>query len=190
MAGWYPYPGIWFGGPYLSFGVGFGIGLFGGFGWGWGHWGFDWHNRYALYNHDRYYSRSNTFYNRNNFYRGGGARGGFAARQHGVGSRQRNSADAAEFTTVPAQRPGLSTETTRLLEDTLNPAVRAASARAPSAATTRADRPGAIRHAEAPASVAERAAAEAGLPAAAVAEDLAAAVAAIGKSKAVVTKCS
>lgn len=74
--GWYPYPGIWFGGPYLSFGFGFGIGWFGGFGWGWGHWGFDWHNRYAIYNHERYISRSNTFYNRNNFYRSGGARGG------------------------------------------------------------------------------------------------------------------
>jgi hypothetical protein len=74
--GWYPYPGIWFGGPYLSFGFGFGIGWFGGFGWGWGHWGFDWHNRYAMYNHERYISRSNTFYNRNNFYHGGGARGG------------------------------------------------------------------------------------------------------------------
>ena len=70
--GWYPYPGIWFGGPYLSFGLGFGIGFFGGFGWGWGHWGFDWHDRYAMYNHGRYYSRSNTFYNRNNYYRGGG----------------------------------------------------------------------------------------------------------------------
>src|SRR5208283_1551161 len=31
--GWYPYPGIWFGGPYLSFGMGYGIGYFGGFGW-------------------------------------------------------------------------------------------------------------------------------------------------------------
>ncbi len=75
--GWYPYPGIWYGGPYLSFGVGFGIGFFGGFGWGWNRWGFDWHNRYAIYNNNRYYSRSNTFYNRGNFYRGGGARGGF-----------------------------------------------------------------------------------------------------------------
>jgi hypothetical protein len=73
--GWYPYPGIWFGGPYLSFGAGFGIGFFGGFGWGWGHWGFDWHNHYAVYNHNRYYSRSNTFYNRGNYYRGGGQRG-------------------------------------------------------------------------------------------------------------------
>ena len=74
--GWYPYPGIWYDGPFLSFGLGFGIGFFGGFGWGWGHWGFDWHHRYAVYNHSRYYSPSRTFYNRNNFYRGGGARGG------------------------------------------------------------------------------------------------------------------
>jgi uncharacterized membrane protein YgcG len=74
--GWYPYPGIWFGGPYLSFGLGFGIGWFGGFGWGWGHWGFDWHNHYALYNHGRYFSHSRTFYNRANFNRGGGFRGG------------------------------------------------------------------------------------------------------------------
>ncbi|MGA7293532.1 MAG: DUF3300 domain-containing protein, partial [Terriglobales bacterium] len=74
--GWYPYPGIWFGGPYLSFGIGFGIGWFGGFGWGWGHWGFDWHHHYVLYNRGRYYSRSPVFYNRNNFYHGGVARGG------------------------------------------------------------------------------------------------------------------
>ena len=73
--GWYPYPGIWFGGPYLSFGVGFGIGFFAGFGWGWGHWGFDWYHRYPIYNHARYYSHSNTFYNRNYYYRGGGYRG-------------------------------------------------------------------------------------------------------------------
>jgi len=74
--GWYPYPGIWFGGPYLSFGIGSGIGWFGHFGWGWPHWGFDWHHGYAVYNNNRYYSQSRTFYNRNNFYRGGGARGG------------------------------------------------------------------------------------------------------------------
>jgi len=74
--GWYPYPGIWFGGPYLSFGLGFGIGWFGGFGWGWGHWGFDWHNHAVLFNHGRYFSRSRTFYNRSNYYRGGAARGG------------------------------------------------------------------------------------------------------------------
>jgi uncharacterized membrane protein YgcG len=77
--GWYPYPGIWYGSPYLFFGAGFGIGFFGGFGWGWGHWGFDWHNHAILYNHNRYYSQSRSFYNRNSFYRGG-VRGGFAAR--------------------------------------------------------------------------------------------------------------
>ncbi len=84
--GWYPYPGIWFGGPYLSFGVGFGIGWFGGFGWGWGHWGFDWHNHVVLYNHNTYFSRSTTFYNRNNFYRGGAGRGG-AFNRPGGGAR-------------------------------------------------------------------------------------------------------
>jgi len=84
--GWYPYPGIWFGGPYLSFGLGFGIGFYGGYGWGWGHWGFDWHNHYALYNHARYYSPSRTFYNRNAYSRGGGARGVNGARG-GVSAR-------------------------------------------------------------------------------------------------------
>jgi len=73
--GWYPYPGIWYGGPYLSFGMGFGIGYFGGFGWGWNHWGFNWRGRYATFGGGRYYSRSNTFYNRSAFNRGGGARG-------------------------------------------------------------------------------------------------------------------
>ncbi len=78
--GWYPYPGIWFGGPYLSFGLGFPIGWFGGFGWGWGHWGFDWYHHYPVFDHNRYFSRSTTFYNRDYFYRGGGFRGGFNGR--------------------------------------------------------------------------------------------------------------
>jgi hypothetical protein len=73
--GWYPYPGIWYDGPALFFGVGFGIGFFGGYGWGWHHWGFDWHHHYAVYDHARYYSRSRTFYNRDKFYRGEGAHG-------------------------------------------------------------------------------------------------------------------
>jgi hypothetical protein len=82
--GWYPYPGIWYGGPYLSFGIGFGIGWWGGFGWGWGHWGFDWHNHYATYDHGRYYSRSRTFYNRGSYYRAGGERGVERNVQRGV----------------------------------------------------------------------------------------------------------
>ncbi len=82
--GWYPYPGIWFGGPYLSFGIGFPIGWFGGFGWGWGNWGFDWHHHYARFGGGRYYSRSRTFYNRNSYYRGGGERGVERNVQHGM----------------------------------------------------------------------------------------------------------
>ena len=102
--GWYPYPGIWYGGPYLSFGAGFGIGWFGGFGWGYPHWGFDWHNRAVLFNHGRYYSRSNTFYNRSNFYRGGayGGRGGVNGTRGGAyegrgGAYNRPGAEARPF---------------------------------------------------------------------------------------------
>jgi Protein of unknown function (DUF3300) len=78
--GWYEYPGIWYGGPYLSFGFGYGIGYYGGYGWGWHHWGSDWHHRVVIHDHDRYYSRSRSFYNRNGYYRGGGERGGAGAR--------------------------------------------------------------------------------------------------------------
>jgi len=46
-------------------------------------------------------------------------------------------------------------ETLRLPEDTLNPEGRAGSARAPSAATTMADKQGAFRHVGTPASAAE-----------------------------------
>ena len=75
--GWYPYPGLWFDGPYLDFGLFFGVGFFGGFGWGWGHWGCDWRGHGLLFNNARYVSHSRTFYNRGAFYRGearGGAR--------------------------------------------------------------------------------------------------------------------
>jgi uncharacterized protein DUF3300 len=87
---WYPYPGIWFDGPYLSFGIGFGISFFGGFGWGWGHWGCDWHHHYGTFDHNRYYSRSTTFYNRNSYYRGGGQRG--VSRNVNRGSNGRGNA--------------------------------------------------------------------------------------------------
>ena len=144
--GWYPYPGIWFGGPYLSFGLGFGIGWWGGFGWGWGHWGFDWHNHYAMFNHARYYSGSRTFYNRNNFYRGGGGRG----RALGRGAEVTLSAEdkrAAEFSTGRARPPSPSREIGRRLGDTLHHVGRAAYARAPLVATGMADRPGALARA-------------------------------------------
>jgi hypothetical protein len=89
--GWYEYPGIWYGGPYLSFGLGFGIGYYGGFGWGWNNWGFDWHNRYATFGRGRYYSRSTTFYNRSNSFRGGNARSGFNNGRGGAFARNNGS---------------------------------------------------------------------------------------------------
>ena len=68
----------------------------------------------------------------------------------------RTPAVPAGLKTVPPQRPGHLKETTTLLEDTLNLAIRAASARVPSAATATAERQGAIHRAEVPASVAEQ----------------------------------
>jgi uncharacterized membrane protein YgcG len=67
---WYPVPGIFFDGPGLFFGAGFGIGFFGGFGWGWNHWGWDWHGHRMLFNHNTYISHSRTFVNRGNFNHG------------------------------------------------------------------------------------------------------------------------
>ena len=75
--GWYPYPGIWYDGPELFFEAGFGLGFYGGYGWGWHHWGCDWHHHYAAHDHERYYSQSRTFYNRDRFYRGERARGDY-----------------------------------------------------------------------------------------------------------------
>jgi hypothetical protein len=37
--GWIDGPGVFVGGPVVSFGWGIGIGAFAGFGWGWHHWG-------------------------------------------------------------------------------------------------------------------------------------------------------
>ena len=74
--GWAPYGGLYAVGPGISFGLGFGIGVFGGFGWGWHHWDTDWHRHNIIYNHNTYISHSRTFENRNNFHGGGGFRGG------------------------------------------------------------------------------------------------------------------
>src|SRR5712664_2280828 len=84
--GWYPVPGIFWGGVGLSFGIGFGIGYFGGFGWGWHHWGYDWHGRTAIYNHNTYISHSHTVFNHSHFDRGGFGHGGFDHRSFGHGN--------------------------------------------------------------------------------------------------------
>src|ERR1700681_4478530 len=65
--GWYPEPGIFLAGVGIGFGIAFGVGFFGGFGWGWHHWGYDWHGRSVIYNHNTYISHSRTIVNRNNF---------------------------------------------------------------------------------------------------------------------------
>ncbi len=87
--GWHPYPGIWYDDAYLWFGVGFAIGWYGDYGWGWHHWGCDWHDRYAVYDHNRYYSRSRTFYNRSSYYQSEGTRGE-VNREHGGSAAHTN----------------------------------------------------------------------------------------------------
>ena len=93
--GFYPW---WGGGPYLSFGVGFGIGPFFGFGWGWGGWGFDWGRRGLLYGGMPYAFRSHAFYDRNAFshgnYRGfaaPGARGNTTSRGYAAPANRGNT---------------------------------------------------------------------------------------------------
>lgn len=66
--GFYPWWGI--GGPYLSFGVGFGIGPFFGFGWGWPAWGFNWHGGFIRYGGGPYAFHSHAFYDRNAYFHG------------------------------------------------------------------------------------------------------------------------
>src|SRR6202166_782196 len=68
--GWFPVPGIFFGGPTVYFAMGVGVVFFGGFGWGWPHWGSDWRGHRVMYDHNTYISHSRTIVNRNNFNRG------------------------------------------------------------------------------------------------------------------------
>jgi hypothetical protein len=95
--GWYPYPGIWYDGPVIFFGDGFGTGFYRGYGWGWHHWGCDWDHHYAVYDHGRYYSPSRTFYNRDRFYRGEHARSDYnhveRTPQPSSGDRERAQGD-------------------------------------------------------------------------------------------------
>ncbi len=83
--GWYWYPGLFFDGPGLFFGLGFGVGFFGGFGWGWGHWGYDWHHHDIRFDNQHYESHSRVFVNRNSFNRAGGFHGGGFAGDRGFG---------------------------------------------------------------------------------------------------------
>jgi len=66
--GFYP----WWGAenPYLSFGIGYGIGPFFGYGWGWNGWGLDWRHGGLMYGGGRYAYQSRSFYDRNAYFRG------------------------------------------------------------------------------------------------------------------------
>ena len=71
--GWYPYPGLYLDGPGFSFGIGFPIGFYGGYGWGWNHWRYNWHGGGRVeFGRRPYISHSNVIVNRGAF--GGGAR--------------------------------------------------------------------------------------------------------------------
>jgi hypothetical protein len=82
--GFYPWWGVR--GPFLSFGVGFGIGPFFGFGWGWPAWGFDWHGGFLRYGGGRYAFHSHAFYDRNAYFHGN-FRGGAAFARGDRGAR-------------------------------------------------------------------------------------------------------
>ncbi|HEX9433704.1 MAG TPA: DUF3300 domain-containing protein [Burkholderiales bacterium] len=58
---WVAVPDIYYPGPGLYFGLGLGIGLFGGFAWGWHHWGSDWHHHEVMHDHAPWRSHSPTF---------------------------------------------------------------------------------------------------------------------------------
>ncbi|MGH8297841.1 MAG: DUF3300 domain-containing protein [Steroidobacteraceae bacterium] len=103
---WYDYPGIWFGGPYISFGIGIPIGFFGGFSWGWGHWGCDWRGHFVAFDRARYASRSVTFFNRNNFYRSAAARGAFRVGAAARGAFHTGAAARGAFHAGAFGRPG------------------------------------------------------------------------------------
>jgi Protein of unknown function (DUF3300) len=75
--GWVEVPGIWWDGPGLYFGVGFGIGPFRPYWWGWGGWGLDWYSHGIFFHGYPYWGGGPAFFNRYGYYHGqpGFARG-------------------------------------------------------------------------------------------------------------------
>jgi len=74
------FAGPWVAAPFLSFGVGFPIWWGLDFDWGWHAWGFDWRDRFVVFNHNRFVSRSPTFIHHGDGFRPGG---GFRSYEHG-----------------------------------------------------------------------------------------------------------
>jgi uncharacterized membrane protein YgcG len=62
--GWVPVPGVFYGGPSFAWGLGIGLGAYAGYGWGWHHWDTDWRRHDVMFDHNRFVSRSPTFFDR------------------------------------------------------------------------------------------------------------------------------
>lgn len=104
--GFYPW---WYApGPYISFGAGFAVAPFFGFGWGWPHWGFDWHHRGLLYAGRPYVWRSPAFYDRRAYFRGGGLapRPGFSGYARGNPRFRGYGGVRGRGVAPPARAPG------------------------------------------------------------------------------------
>jgi hypothetical protein len=69
---WVDVPGVWWGGPGLSFGFGFNVAPFFGFGWGWHAWGMDWYHHGIFFNRGPYFAHGPDFFERRGFYGGRG----------------------------------------------------------------------------------------------------------------------
>lgn len=59
--GWVAVPGVYYSGPGIYWGLGFGVGLFAAYGWGWHHWAFDWRRHALLHDRAPWFSHSPRF---------------------------------------------------------------------------------------------------------------------------------
>jgi len=59
--GWVAVPGVYYSGPGIYWGLGFGIGLYAAYGWGWHHWAFDWRRHALLHDRAPWFSHSPRF---------------------------------------------------------------------------------------------------------------------------------
>jgi uncharacterized membrane protein YgcG len=85
--GWIDVPGFYYDEPGIEFGLGIGVGLYGGFGWGWHNWGTDWHRHGLIHGGHPYVPHSREFGNHYAFGGGGSSFGHYAGSYRGASSR-------------------------------------------------------------------------------------------------------
>jgi uncharacterized membrane protein YgcG len=68
--GWEDVPGVWWDGPGLYFGIGFGLGPFWGYGWGWPVWGLDWWGGGIYFGGGPWHPWGPAFFDRGYYYHG------------------------------------------------------------------------------------------------------------------------